>query len=132
MTNKKILKLLDGYEKKLKEFPKEGYLPSTKAKIIHAIEMIPKMRKFLDEGRRDKAFRWLGFLQCVFWMLSIYAIEELADHSRPTRRDLQEQYTKHSFSNLNCSECGWDVDKLTACKYEKEYKEAPETEFPIV
>lgn len=132
MTDDKIRQLLNGYETKLLNLQPFDTLPDypyCRAKLDHVIEMIPKMRKFLDEGRREKVFRWLGFLQCVFWMLDIYTVEDLANHSRPTKADVQEQYPGHSFNDgfLPCSTClAYD-----ACKYAKEYKEAPKDSFPI-
>lgn len=133
MTNKKISQLLDGYEAKLLQLrdahpsgrePWWGYqqIPGTD-KMVHVLEMIPKMRKFLEEGRREKAFRWLGFLQCVFWMLNIYTIDELASHSRPTKNDIKEEYPTHWF----------DVPELPCgCSICKQFAEAPENETPIV
>lgn len=154
MTNKKIGQLLDGYETKLLKIrdshpsgrePWFGYqqVPGTE-KMEHALEMIPKMRKFLKEGRKEKVFRWLGFLQCVFWMVDIYTVEQLANHSRPTKEDVKSQYPSHSFDN-SCSKCtrGF-IAKLKAklgagslgtpmkpCRYSELYNESPETSFPI-
>ncbi len=135
MTDDKIRQLLNGYETKLLSLQPLDTLPDyphCRAKLDHVIEMIPKMRKFLDEGRREKVFRWLGFLQCVFWMLDIYRVEDLANHSRPTKDDLKEQYPRHTFDINDCpGECGWGSGCKVPCKYAKEYKEAPKDQFPI-
>lgn len=143
MTDKKILELLDGYERKLSEM--RDHHPSGEKwwghravfrsegteKLEHTMEMIPKMRKFLEEGRREKVFRWLGFLQCVFWMLDIYTVEQLANHSRPTKYDLKQQYPGHSFDFWGCAPCSIPVGTQKSCKYAKEYTEAVEDPFPI-
>lgn len=128
MTDKKILELLDGYEKKLNSLDTSIYEPVDVKKLVHASEMIPKMKTFLAEGRREKVFRWLGFLQCVFWMLEAYSIDELAAHSRPTKSDLKEQYPEHSFDAFGCAKCSRETGMgcvQRACDYAKEYLEAP-------
>jgi hypothetical protein len=133
MSDKKILSLLDGYDAKLKTLP-VNTLPELKPiwdKVNHAIGMIPKMRVFLEEGRREKAFRWLGFLQGVFWALNVYTVEELANHSRPSKKDISEQYEGHSFDAFGCSRCSVTSQHQAACIYAKEYLEAPVDAFPI-
>ncbi len=40
-------------------------------------------QKFVDEGRRDKAMRWLGFLQGVLWECGHRTLDELKNDSRP-------------------------------------------------
>jgi hypothetical protein len=128
MTDKKINQLLDGYQSKLQNILVEGGVRTIEEskfryeKLIHALNMIPKMRKFLEEGRREKAFRWLGFLQCVFWMLDIYTVEELANHSCPTKTDIKEEHQGH-FSNVRGLTC--------RCSVCKEYLEALETSLQI-
>lgn len=140
MTDKKILQLLDSYESKLNNIPTrvDTDRPSVWDKIQHTRGMIPKMRKYLEEGRKEKVFRWLGFLQCVFWMLDIYTVEQLANHSRPTKDDLREQHLGHSF-NEECSEsecCHFagaymEVKVPARCLYFQEFQEAPENAVSI-
>ena len=140
MSDAKIRNLLNGYERKLVEIRDAhqsdekwfGYqqVPGTD-KMEHALGMIPKMRVFLEEGRREKAFRWLGFLQGVFWMANIYTVEELANHSRPSKGDLKEQYQEHSLQGYPCTACSKTEDSDWFCKYSKEYLEAPVDAFPI-
>lgn len=140
MSDAKILNLMNGYYRKLIEIRDShqsgekwfGYqqVPGVD-KMEHALEMIPKMRVFLDEGRREKVFRWLGFLQGVFWMANIYTVEELANHSRPSKKDLKEQHRGHSFNTSQCERCAVTSMHLTGCKYEREFWEAPVDAFPI-
>ena len=54
-----------------------------KEMLAHLHSMIDKIIKFLDEDRRDKLFRWLGFIQGALWVLGIYTINELKNHNRP-------------------------------------------------
>ena len=49
----------------------------------HVHAMLDEMDQFLDQDRLEKAFRWLGFVQGVFWVLGIYTLEELKNHNRP-------------------------------------------------
>ena len=75
MSDQKICEVLDRYEA----------LPVVdgNAKLVHLKGMIPKMRAFLVEGRREKVSRWLGFMQGVLYALDVYTVEEMANHNRP-------------------------------------------------
>jgi hypothetical protein len=35
--------------------------------VHHLVYMTQEAKKFVDEGRMDKAMRWLGFLQGTLW-----------------------------------------------------------------
>lgn len=76
MTDDKIREVLDLYEEKLSRH-------NTPQELFHLRTMIPRVRAFVDEGRRDKAFRWLGFMQGVFWAYGVYTLDQLKDHNRP-------------------------------------------------
>ena len=67
MLDEKILEVINKYEHLHPE----------------CVRMMPKIRQFLVEGRREKAFRWLGFMQGVLYMAGQFTIEELANHNRP-------------------------------------------------
>ena len=95
MTKEKILEVIDGYEKRLEtlgteafEFPRNAPPISFERGLClsHIRTMFPKMRKFLEEGRVEKTFRWLGFIQGVLWSAGLYSIEELQNHSRPDNK----------------------------------------------
>jgi len=43
--------------------------------------MLPKMEKFIKEKQREKFFRWLGFMQGVFWLLGEFNLDELRNHN---------------------------------------------------
>lgn len=95
MTDERIEAVLDLYERKL-EFV--GLIaanysgPSFADKVAHAKVMIPKMREFLKEDRREKVFRWLGFLQGIFYTLNIYTIHEMAEHNKPPESQSDEHH----------------------------------------
>lgn len=80
MTDDKILEVLHLYQREITSKPLRMY----DDQLAHCAGMIPKMVEFIKEGRRDKVFRWLGFLQGVLYCKGIYTIEEMANHNRPT------------------------------------------------
>jgi len=93
MTKKKVLSVIDNYERGLKRlgaankaFP-HLKLPKTRMdKLAHCHSMLEEMRGFVKENRMGKVFRWLGFIQGVFWSLNIYSLEKLKNHNRPRKR----------------------------------------------
>lgn len=127
MTDAKITTVLLRYEQKI-----EGLLRKEDweehAQLLHAKEMIPKMRKFLESSRREKVFRWLGFLQGIFYCNGIYSIEEMADHNRPNKAEIETANKGHSLAqHAPCSRCG-DLARcgdLDGCHLWKDYAEAP-------
>lgn len=105
MTNKKILQVLQFYEAYLstKYHPVKGeeyerlfkdddtlqeLIPTRRDEALsHVLAMIPQMREFLEQGRRDKVFRWLGFIQGVLWLSGEFSLEKLKLHNRPSSRN---------------------------------------------
>ena len=76
MLNAKCIAILGEYAKDL-----ERLKPSDQ--LRHLQTMIPKAIGFFQEGRREKGFRWLGFIQGVLWTQGVYTIEEMKNHNRP-------------------------------------------------
>lgn len=93
MENSKILEVIGVYRRKFAEsgtekkaYPHARLLPllfRTKPALEHCTQMLDKMEEFVNAGRKEKAFRWLGFIQGVLWVLRIYSLEDLMNHSRP-------------------------------------------------
>jgi hypothetical protein len=52
-------------------------------RVSHCKFMCDEAWKLADEGRVEKAMRWLGFLQGVFWDDGTYTLDELKNHSKP-------------------------------------------------
>jgi len=50
--------------------------------LAHLRFMCIEAQKFIDEGRIEKAMRWLGFLQGVLWARGFYSLNDLKNHSR--------------------------------------------------
>jgi len=55
----------------------------SKEMLSHCCGMIDKMEKFVREGRIEKAYRWLGFVQGCLWTTGVCSLEDLKNHSRP-------------------------------------------------
>lgn len=55
-----------------------GFSPT----LMHVHQMLDKINSFVVEGKMDKAFRWLGFVQGVLWTNGLYNLNELKDHNR--------------------------------------------------
>lgn len=54
------------------------------------------MRRLVDQARsaREKAHRWLGFIQGVLWMSGVFTLDELKEHSRRCSDELEKEETK--------------------------------------
>jgi len=61
-----------------------------KRAIAHLLYMLGEMERFLDEGRMEKFFRWLGFIQGVCWVLGYQNLEELKNLNKPPDPDTGE------------------------------------------
>jgi len=90
MDGPKILEVIERYRKYfiekgigIRDFPEDGR-PSSKEEILaHCHGMLDKMVGFVKEGRIEKAFRWLGFVQGCLWSTRQYSLEDLKSHNRP-------------------------------------------------
>ncbi len=56
-------------------------------RLAHLFYMLDMMEKFLDEGRMEKFFRWLGFIQGVCWGSGYQTLKELKDLNKPEPDD---------------------------------------------
>jgi hypothetical protein len=59
--------------------------PTPRKALAHTAGMLDKIEAFVKEGTPeawDKANRWLGFLQGVFWVQGIYTLDQMRDHNR--------------------------------------------------
>jgi hypothetical protein len=90
MTDEQVGVVLALYERTLTE---KGYKPiqadlavshqATDVRLNHCLWAVGQVREFLKDGRREKAMRWLGFLQGALWSEGLFSISSLADHNRP-------------------------------------------------
>jgi len=49
----------------------------------HLLYMLQETAKLVKEDRREKAMRWLGFVQGALWVAGLSTIEEMKDLNRP-------------------------------------------------
>ena len=75
MTKEQIQSVLRVYEQYLEGRPADEY-------NNHLRSMIDRMWPMLEQGKIEKAFRWLGFIQGVLWIQKDFNLEELKDHNR--------------------------------------------------
>lgn len=90
MTDEKNSSLIAQYRQHLEKLQAEAIEadydarhPDRNIAINHLLSMLPKMESFIKEGRREKFFRWLGFLQGVLWSFGEFSLNELRGHNRP-------------------------------------------------
>ena len=90
MSSKKIGEALAFYRKYFKDLnitiKQHPYVPfaiSNDDVLAHCHWMTVEAENFLVQGRREKAMRWLCFIQGCIFTLRLYCINELKDHNRP-------------------------------------------------
>ncbi|MFA6536591.1 MAG: hypothetical protein WC250_00645 [Candidatus Paceibacterota bacterium] len=81
--------LLEAIETYRKFFVESGFkktehlhdelLTSDQSGFEHCHGMLDRMVKFVQEGRLEKAFRWLGFIQGFLWSRRVFALAEHND-----------------------------------------------------
>lgn len=50
-------------------------------KMEHAAWMCERIIYFVDHDYREKAGRWLGFVQAMLWQVGFFTIDELREHN---------------------------------------------------
>lgn len=63
---------------KLPTKPQDRGLPS----LSHALWMCNEVLSW-DQARLPKKFRWLGFIQGIFWMNNVMPVDEAKQHNMP-------------------------------------------------
>lgn len=89
MNAEKVTQVIALYRKEFErlgigkaDHPHDEPLESPERGLEHGHAMLDKMEGFIREGRMEKAFRWLGFLQGFLWSQKIYTLSELLNHNR--------------------------------------------------
>ncbi len=65
------------------DFPHSEKPDSQEEILAHCHGMLDKMEGFIKEGRIEKTFRWLGFIQGCLWSTGQFSLEDLKNHNRP-------------------------------------------------
>lgn len=89
MTPEKIRCTIESYRKYFTDnnIPAEKQdhgipIASSREVLAHCHGMLDEMLGYLDEGRTEKVFRWLGFIQGCLWSSGKQTISELKNHNR--------------------------------------------------
>ena len=93
MTPEKVLEVIETYRQlfiarnigKI-DYPHDDLLDGEVHGLEHCHGMLDKMVEFVHEGRMEKAFRWLGFVQGTLWALRVFTLTDLKNHNRPPER----------------------------------------------
>jgi hypothetical protein len=92
MTGEKVLEVINLYRNTLTGLgipeanaPHDLKNPSLEQVKAHCHGMLDEMEVFVSQGRMEKVFRWLGFVQGGLFAAGIFSIEELKNHNRPDR-----------------------------------------------
>ncbi|MFC1730798.1 hypothetical protein ACFL6I_10740 [candidate division KSB1 bacterium] len=51
--------------------------------LAHILFMLIEIENLVKDGRKEKAFRWLGFIQGVLWSLELKSIADLKNTNKP-------------------------------------------------
>ena len=57
-------------------------------KFDHVRGMLSAVLAHEAGGDREKAMRWIGFIQGALWVLGVYTIDQMRDHNRDDGRPL--------------------------------------------
>jgi hypothetical protein len=90
MSSEKIAEALAFYKKHFENFKiaikqhlDDLVAISNEDVLAHCHWMVVSAEGFLAQGRREKAMRWLCFVQGCLFTLSHYYINEMKNHNRP-------------------------------------------------
>jgi hypothetical protein len=70
---------MDMYQEKLA--PMGDGIHEKSGDATHIYNMCSRMRQLLDAKDMEKAYTWLGFIQCFLWREGIYDLDELKAHN---------------------------------------------------
>jgi len=89
VTKEQILAAIEKYNQLLShqgvpvlEHPHDVSCVTRAGALTHLRSMFPEIYLFLDQGKTEKAFRWLGFVQGALWALGLMTIEQLRNDNR--------------------------------------------------
>jgi hypothetical protein len=90
MTSEKVLEVIETYRKFFVErnigkidYPHDELLDGEVHGLEHCHGMLDKMVEFVREGRMEKTFHCLGFVQGTLWACHVFPLTDLKNHNRP-------------------------------------------------
>jgi hypothetical protein len=81
MTDEQFIAAVTRYAERLKLQGCEPLQGDTFS-LNHIAWMCYESAKHLETGKRDKAMRWLGFIQGVLWNSGLYDLQSLKNDNR--------------------------------------------------
>lgn len=89
MTSEQIKQVVELYQQQLSargvlpvKFATNGVVPSGVVALSHVSWMLGEIPSMLEAGDREKAMRWLCFIQGVLWMTGRRTIDQMRDDNR--------------------------------------------------
>lgn len=89
MTAEKLREVISAYRAQFEQmeiaavpYPNEEFLDTPEHGFQHCHGMLDQMEQFIAEGRTEKAYGWLCFIQGLLWRDRIYTLGELRNHNR--------------------------------------------------
>lgn len=90
MTDAKVLEVLRTYRQQFeaqgvakRRSPPDNWVSQQADRLAHLHWMLDEIESFLAVGSREKAMRWLGFIQGCLWADGLYTVAEMKDQNRP-------------------------------------------------
>lgn len=92
MEDQRVKMVLDAYAVVLRGLNAEPVRDEHPERLIevgsvsqknHLLWMCEEAKKIVDEGRTEKAMRWLGFLQGALWALRVRTLEQMKHDNAP-------------------------------------------------
>lgn len=90
MTPEKVIEVIQTYRQLFIarnigniDYPHDDLLDGKTHGLEHCHGMLDKMVEFVREGKMEKVFRWLGFVQGVLWASHVYPLTDLKNQNRP-------------------------------------------------
>lgn len=59
-----------------------GFIPGEKSKRPAMNYLMWMCKKIQGISDKEKAMRWLGFIQGVLWILGVFSISQMREHNR--------------------------------------------------
>lgn len=88
MTKEKVQEVITEYRRTLLS---RGNSPARRSEVPnegHLMWMCNQVDEFIEEGRLEKAMRWLGFIQGALWWAGIRSVEEMKADNKPPEEEL--------------------------------------------
>ena len=111
MSNEQFLNVIRTYRRVFEELhigkaqmPFDKIVMDSKIILPHCHAMLDEMEEFVKDGRREKAFTFLGFIQSSLVWAGYNSLNELRDHNRPVPESKIKK-TMHQADLIDVGKC---------------------------